>query len=926
MNFSPVSRAFVVVSAFFFGVSACSDPETTPLPNSCPDNAFFSGLEFNHANVGTIVGVTRRDAINLKTDFCDDVEISFSSSNPAVANITGTALIPTGTSQAAVDVLALSEGRTTITATTTHGDFTREATLDVVITPNSVPACAGSALGRVDPGALLTVAAGTSLAGATLGMHEGASRADEFHVDPFDGSIGCATDQVPAGYRALGPAVTFGPAHFRAQREIDLAIPVRTSLLPAGANRSHVVIAYTGPSITEPRIVPIATHAYTGDAENGLLHFQSPRLGTFQAVVKTDAGTPRRRTYKFNGVTGFSMGSMGSAQVGMRHPELFDFVAPLGGPPDFVQALNYFRNFNFGGFCTETERVSDPSGCESGSSLIHTPVNDVLYQHVQDYEHWYYKDEYAGQGGTFDRREWLQIFRDVSFMYGNPNTTRSDDPSEPQITPPGVPDSFREMPDSFRCANPIIIPPHVDGMPTTGYYDDEFNPQGQYPVMTYCDGAEIRLGGERDIGVWDPLGTNDYPAETFMAVDINANGTREPGEPIVRTFWENFSDIGLDGIASADETGYDAATNPDPAGDDFDFQFNPTGTERNGKRDGESCTAGAAGVAEPFNDVGLDGVAGTPQFADGGYDTGEGNGCYDYSAGAGRMFGRNPTGIAYTMDASTLRDLDIFADGGIRDLLNSLPSENNFIGAFGARGFGVHMYNSHQTMDLAGGPEDGNFYFPDVPWAEVGSHAIVRYGDPDASEQLKIDGDGGHVGTATQLINRVIGVLAWMSSRWPDGDRRSVVDTLCKEGSPGCVQPNQFIRDFTSPTTNRTGPVSIVLPPGYYEEENAGLRYPVVYFMHGYGMDPQGLVDLGALVWAFMRLPTIPEARRMQKMIFVFPDGLCRGNECIQGTFYTDAPESTPNGAQMEQWLLDLKGYVDGEFRTRGPDEFDYVE
>lgn len=927
MNESLRSRFLILISLVALSNAACSDPETPPtMTGNCAANAFFPHIVFAHGSVGTIVGVTRADSINLATDFCGDVEVSFTSADPSIATIDGTATIAAGTSQAPINVLALAMGHTTITASATHGATTREATLDVFVTADSVPACAGSATGRVDPGTNLTVPSGTSLAGSVLGVNAGASRSDEYHVDPFDGNIGCAADQVPAGYRALGPAVTFGPASFRGGREIDLAIPVRTSLLPAGANRSHVLMTYTGPSITEPRIVPIATHSFTGDPENGILHFQSPRLGTFQAVVKTTAGTPRRRTYKFNGVTGFSMGSMGSSQVGMRHPELFDFVAPMGGPPDFIQALNYFHDFNFGGFCNESERQSDPTGCEAGSSLAHTPPNDVLYQHTQDYEHWFYEDRYQGQGGTFDRDEWLQIFRDVSFMYGNPNTTRTENAAEPNVTPPGVPDSYRDMTDPERCANPIVFPPHEDGMANTGYFDDEYNPEGQYPVITYCDGAEIVVDGQRDIGVWDPAGTNDYPAETFLAVDINGNSVRDPGEPIVRSFWETYSDVGLDGIASADEAGYDAVSNPDPAGDDYDFQFNPSGTERNGIRDGERCAAGAAGVAEPFNDLGLDGVAGTAQLAAGGYDSGEANGCYDFAGGAGRMIARNPTGIARNLDMNALRDLDIFADGGIRDLLNSLPSENNFIGAFASRGYGVHMFNRHQTMDLAGGPADGNFYFPDVPWSEIGSHTIVRYGDPDASEQDKIDGDGGHVGTGLQLIDRVIAVLAWMSSRWPDGDRRSVVDTLCKEGSPGCIRPNQFVRDFTSPTTNRTGPVSIVLPPGYYDPANAGLRYPVVYFMHGYGMDPEGLVELGALVWAFMRLPTIPEAHRMQKMIFVFPDGLCRGGECIRGTFYTDAPEGTPHGAQMETWLLDLKDYIDTSFRTRGEDEFDYTE
>lgn len=917
--------AFVALFAFVL-TSSCSGPDEPPVNTDCPLDTFYPPLEFDHSNVGMIAGVTRADGINLRNDFCADATVTLTSSDPSIATVDASALIATGTSRSAIEVVGVSEGHATITATTTRGSFTREAQLDVYVTGTTIEACTGSASGHVAPGGSISVSGTATIAGAALSLNEGAARDDEYHVSEFDGDIGCAPDQVPDGYRALGPAVTFGPGAFRAMREIDLAIPVRTALLPAGANRGHVLIAYTGPAVAEPRIVPFATRAYTGDPENGLLHFQSPRLGTFQAVVKTSAGTPRRRTYKFNGVTGFSMGSMGSSQVGMRHPELFDFVAPLGGPPDFIQALNYFHDYNFGGFCTEAERQSDAEGCATGSSLAHTPPNDVLYQHVQDYEHWFYQDEYSGQGGTFDRREWLQIFRDVSFMYGNPNTTRTEDPTQPNVTPPGVPDDYRTMADSFRCANPIVIPPASEGDPTTGYYDDEYNPEGQYPVMTYCDGAEIRVGGERDIGIWDPLGTNDYPAETFLAVDINGNSVRDPGEPVVRSFWETFTDNGLDGIADIDEPGYHPVNNPDPNGDDYDFQFNPSGTEHNRHRDGERCTAGSAGVAEAFNDFGLDGVANTPQLAAGGYDTGEGNGCYDYSGGAGRMIDRNPMSIAMNMNQEILRDLDILADGGIRDLLNSLPSENNFIGAFGSRGYGVHMFNTHETLDLAGGTTEGGFYFPSIPWTEVGSHAIVRYGDPDASEQTKIDGDGGHVGTATQLINRVITVLAWMSSRWPDGDRRAVSDTLCKEGNPGCLRPNQFIRDFTSPTTNRTGPVSIVLPPGYYDPANAGERYPVVYFMHGYGMDPQGLVDLGALVWAFMRLPTIPEARRLQKMIFVFPDGLCRGDECIQGTFYTDAPEGTPHGAQMETWLLDLKDYVDTTWRTRGEDEFDYID
>jgi hypothetical protein len=86
------------------------------------------------------------------------------------------------------------------------------------------------------------------------------------------------------------------------------------------------------------------------------------------------------------------------------------------------------------------------------------------------------------------------------------------------------------------------------------------------------------------------------------------------------------------------------------------------------------------------------------------------------------------------------------------------------------------------------------------------------------------------------------------------------------------------------------------------------------------------LIVIGVVLWTYMTSPLIPEAARLPKMIFVFPDGLCRGTECIQGTFYTDAPPSTPGGAQMETFMLDLMDYVDMNYRTRSPESFEVLE
>lgn len=66
--------------------------------------------------------------------------------------------------------------------------------------------------------------------------------------------------------------------------------------------------------------------------------------------------------------------------------------------------------------------------------------------------------------------------------------------------------------------------------------------------------------------------------------------------------------------------------------------------------------------------------------------------------------------------------------------------------------------------------------------------------------------------------------------------------------------------------------------------------------------------------------------RRMQEMILVFPDGRCRNGECLRGTFYTDAPESTPDGARMQTFLLDLIEHMDASYRTRSPESFEVIE
>ncbi|MFW6031533.1 MAG: hypothetical protein ACOC9T_02990, partial [Myxococcota bacterium] len=642
------------------------------------------------------------------------------------------------------------------------------------------------------------------------------------------------------------------------------------------------------------------------------------------AVTRAEGPAARMRDFTFQGITGVSMGAGGAGLIGLHNPDDFDLVAPLGGPVDWIYLLDYIRTYHLGGFCTEDERAATPGACEAGADVGRTPPSDQLHEHRQDFEHWWYVDEYGGQGGTFDRHEYIQIFRDLTLMYGNANTTRAVDEStggpdmtEPNVLPPGIPETWLASADP--CATPVdsefVIAGCLQGEPCNPYYDDEYNPDGDYDVIPFCDGAEVVVDGERDVGVWDPAGNNDYPTALLAAVDIDGNGQRDPGEPVIRAGREPFEDCGLDGLCNPDEPGYDPATNPDPNGDDYDFQFNPDGTEGNRLRDsmdGDPCNP----MGEEFSDVGLDGVEGTAQISDGGFDYGEGNDCWDLAQGAERMFGLNPRTMARDMDLDALRDVDVWSDGGIRDLFNFGVVHDHFAGAFAARGQNLRLYNGHDSLATH---EDERFDPAKINWGEVGKYVHVRYGDPDASEALKEAGDGGHVGTADQLIHRVLSALYWMNARWPDGDRGITEERSCAE----CE--DSFTFEFES-SLGRTGPVGVVLPPGYHNPDNEDRSYPIVYLLHGYGQEPGDLVDIGFILRDRMNNPAFPTHARLQKMIIVFPDGKCRGDECIQGTFYTDPHEGHVSSPLMETWVLELTQHMRDAYRVKAPARIEVTE
>jgi hypothetical protein len=644
-------------------------------------------------------------------------------------------------------------------------------------------------------------------------------------ADPCVG-LTCTDDVKVDGATPLGPAVLLQAGR--------ATLPYRET----GTPRSSVLVATR--RVGGSSLVPLEDPSF----DDGHVTFTAEVAGAYQVV----AVPAPARTHVWRAIAGVSMGGGAAAAIGTRAPAAWDLVADLGGEPgpSMTYSLAMLEDYPFGGFC------AGGGLCPDGQRA---PYADLFEIH-SDFEHFTYQAG-AGVGLTLSRNFYGVATRDLARALGNPTIYSAAS----AYLPPGVPESWLALPD--RCGNPVVL---------HGFHDRRFNPDGSLPVVTVCDGGDSpRLG----LGVFDPTLPQTTPFEILLAVDRNGNGRRDQGEPILIQAAEPWQDVGSDGVPDEDEPGYDPVTNPDPNGDDYHPLKNPGGTEKNGWRD----------EGEPFEDVGLDGVAGTCQQP--------APGCYDYGEGDG-VWTVSPNVLRWQLNDATRIQAAVYLDAGIRDFLNSHVSTAGLAGELARLGRPVVMWNGFSG--LGGVASDAQFDATRVDWGDMPENLFVRYGDPDATPAQIAAGDGRHVGTGAQILDRVLAVFGWIDARWPDGDRE-----------PAGLGDALTDQHYTSPTTGRDLPYAIILPPGY---STSTARYPVVFFLHGYGQGPDDLAPAGALVENDMA------SGKMQKMIIVFPDGRCRaGDGCETGTFFTDSPVHAQ--AQMETHLYELRAEIDRRYRTR---------
>ena len=743
--------------------------------------------------------------------------------------------------------------------------------------------CGTGTSGSLASGAV-TVSGGADLTGASVAAGPNTT------VPSGDVTIDCADDIVPTGFIALGPAVKIGPEGTWSDRPFQITLPYKAARLPSGATRKHVRIV--AQRANQQPYFPAVANRFFDDTDTfaSRVTVEAGELTTYQVVAAADAGTPVTEQFGWNAMLGVSMGGNASMSLAMRHPDRFDSFADLGGEPgpSTIYTLNMVEDFLFGGFC-------DAASGKLGQMCPKASTKQDQFEIISDYEHMVNQTG-DGVGLTLDRSLYMKGVRDMSRCFSNPALYNKDDPNA--YAPPGVDSSYFATDTATRCANPIVL---------HDFFDKKFNPDGSKPVITFCDGGHA----PNMDAVFDPTQPQTDPNEIELAVDLNGNGIRDSGEPILGQAYEPFSDVGTDGLADKDEPGYDPVTNPDPNHDDYHYLRNPLGTEGNGTYD----------EGEPFDDFGLDGIAGTCQQGDTPptgvsrcYDTGEGNGKWDISPNVQRWYDNDFNRRLDILDDTHRTHMSMWFDGGIRDFLNSDVASNQAVGQAMAKynlPFGVWNNFAPLVQDT----DDNVYDFTTINWDDIPRDNFVRYGDPDASDSQIMAGDGRHVGTANQIIYRVQTAFAFIDKRWPNGD----VDD---EFDGGQILMDQ---SFTSPTTGRVSPFALFLPPGYDKPENATKTYPVIYVLHGYGQQPNDLVALSAVVATHM-IATEPIESRIQKFIIVYADGRCQpehdgvpvpgtGDGCERGTFYMDSPHG--GTARMEQNLLDLMTFIDTTYRTK---------
>ena len=229
----------------------------------------------------------------------------------------------------------------------------------------------------------------------------------------------------------------------------------------------------------------------------------------------------------------------------------------------------------------------------------------------------------------------------------------------------------------------------------------------------------------------------------------------------------------------------------------------------------------------------------------------------------------------------------------------------------------------------------GNFAPWNSRWKTLPRDIMMLYGKEQPTDEDRVGGEGDHVGTPEQAINRFYVMFNWAAAMWPNLDRPAT------PFGGASASERQRLEWFESKALKAKREYAIALPPGYELPENKDKRYPVLFLLHGYGMDPKGFVGTALITDSYVTDKDV----NFRPMIQVYPSGRCCfvnrttrakdcrelddsgadldknpawERECHSGSFYVNRRGYTPDDETLyADSFFELMDHIDQTYRTQ---------
>jgi len=318
-------------------------------------------------------------------------------------------------------------------------------------------------------------------------------------------------------------------------------------------------------------------------------------------------------------------------------------------------------------------------------------------------------------------------------------------------------------------------------------------------------------------------------------------------------------------------------------------------------------------AGETFEDVGLEGVAGTGDF-------GEGNGQFDDDPDRAHFLAEDPTSRLAAQSATDIASQRIYMDVGIKDEFGFARHYDNLVRTLREKGLTVGVQDGFGGGNCADLPDNAD-QFRLVRY-DAG-HVGVAKADPDDLLQGDVCGDD-------TVWQRLLSLLGYLDKAFPDGfdgpgGNAGGIDVNLHDFNFDVDLPDPDLRGdvvmatLDSPSLATAGgavPTREVLayrPPAFHRTDR---QFPVAYFLIGYGQQPEDFARIGLL------LDGLILTGQLQNMFVV----VLPGSGGRQGSFYvnhivpeTQVPEisEVTSGRYEDSTIGDLIPVIEDQLLNR---------